>query len=58
VSGAFGRMDHLGQDRETHGQRQSTIAQHGDLLDMNTTLDGARQTSAKKILPVAQPISW
>jgi hypothetical protein len=25
-------MDYLGQHRETHGQRQSKIARHGDLL--------------------------
>jgi hypothetical protein len=31
----------VGQDRETHGQRQSTIAQHGDLLDSDTRLDSA-----------------
>src|ERR1700694_6036025 len=30
-------MDHLGQDRETHGQRQSTIAQHGNLLHSDAT---------------------
>jgi hypothetical protein len=32
ASGAFTRMDHLGQDRETHSQPQSTFAQHRDLL--------------------------
>src|SRR6516164_5834322 len=30
-------MGHLGQDRETHSQRQSTIAQHKDLLPSDAT---------------------
>jgi hypothetical protein len=44
ASGAFTRMDHLGHDRETHGQPQSPFAQHGDLLHSDAR---ARRGSAE-----------
>jgi hypothetical protein len=53
MCGAFGRMDHLGQDHQSAGQRYSTIAQHGDLLHSDATLDGAPQT-----LPGTLSIPW
>jgi hypothetical protein len=41
-------MGHLGQDRETHGQRQNTIAQHEDLLHLDAKLDAAQHGFAKR----------